>query len=173
MPLETESTAAIRALVADLKPNDADLLEALHRVQHEFGYVSGEAMAVIGQQLELAPAHIYGVTTYYADFRTTPPPATTIAWCAGGACRLENSGGILAAMEAVLDTRLDEPDPEHRAEIVRGQCNGTCELAPMMWVNGLVVPRLTAARAVRFARAVRDGQDAEAAIEALQEPAAG
>jgi NADH:ubiquinone oxidoreductase subunit E len=170
MPLETEATAEIRALIADLKPLDADLLEALHRVQHHFGYVSGEAMAVIGQQLELAPAHIYGVTTYYADFRTTPPPQANIAWCAGLACRLENSGGILAAMETVLGTRLAEPDPEHRAEITRGQCNGTCELAPMMWVNGRVVPRLTPARAVRFARAIRDGQSPEAAVEAMDEP---
>lgn len=168
MPLETEATAQIRALIADLKPNDADLLEALHRVQHRYGYISGEAMEVIGEQLHLAAAHIYGVTTYYADFRTTPPPQTTIAWCSGAACRLKRSDAILRALETVLDRRLTEPDREHRVEIIRGQCNGTCELAPMAWVNEQVVPHMTPARAIEFARALRDGKSAEEALQAFE-----
>jgi len=167
MPLETEATAQIRALLQGLKPNDADLLEALHRVQHRYGYISGEAMKVVGEQLGLAPAHVYGATTYYADFRVTPPPATLIAWCSGAACRLKRSDGILRAMEAVLDTRLSEPDPEHRVEIVRGQCNGTCELAPMAWVNEQVVPHMTAARAIEFARALAAGASAVEALRAF------
>lgn len=171
MPLETEATAAIRALIADLKPNDADLLEALHRVQHHFGYVSREAMRVIGEQLELAPAHVYGVTTYYADFRTTPPPQTLIAWCSGAACRLKRSDGILRAMEVVLETRLGEPSPDHSVEIVRGQCNGTCELAPMMWVNERVVPRVSPARAINFARALKAGRPTDDALQTFEDGA--
>lgn len=168
MPLETEATAAIRALIADLKPNDADLLEALHRVQHRYGYVSAEAMRVVGEQLGLATAHVYGATTYYADFRTTPPPQTLIAWCAGAACRLKRSDGILRALEAVLDIRLGEPDPQHRYEITRGQCNGTCELAPMAWVNERVVARITPARAITFARALAAGASTEEALTAFE-----
>lgn len=168
MPLETEATAQIRALLDGLKPNDADLLEALHRVQHRYGYVSGEAMKVVGEKLGLAPAHVYGATTYYADFRVTPPPATLIAWCAGAACRLKRSDGILRALEAALEIRLGEPDPEHKVEIVRGQCNGTCELAPMAWVNEKVVPRMTAARAIGFARALASGASTEDALKAFE-----
>jgi NADH:ubiquinone oxidoreductase subunit E len=168
MPLETEATAQIRALLEGLKPNDADLLEALHRVQHRYGYVSGEAMRVVGEQLGLAPAHVYGATTYYADFRVTPPPATLIAWCAGAGCRLKRSDAILRALEAVLSIRLGEPDPERKVEIVRGQCNGTCELAPMAWVNEKVVPRMTAARAITFARALVSGVSTEEALKAFE-----
>jgi NADH:ubiquinone oxidoreductase subunit E len=167
MPLETEATAQIRALLDGLKPNDADLLEALHRVQHRYGYVSGEAMKVVGEQLGLASAHVYGATTYYADFRVTPPPATLIAWCAGAPCRLEHSDAILRALEAVLGIRLGEPDPAHKVEIVRGQCNGTCELAPMAWVNERVVPRMSAARAIEFARALVAGASTEEALKAF------
>jgi NADH:ubiquinone oxidoreductase subunit E len=54
------------------------------------------------------------VTTYYADFRVTPPPATLIAWCSGAPCRLKRSDAILRALEAVLEIRVSEPDPEHR-----------------------------------------------------------
>lgn len=170
MPLETEATAQIRNLIADLKPDDADLLAALHRVQHRYGYVSREAMRVIGEQLGHSEAHVYGVATYYADFRTTPPPATSIAWCSGLPCRLKNSAGILRALEAVLDTRLDLPSPDHSVEIVRGQCNGTCELSPMAWINGRVVAHWSAAQAVRFARAIREGRSADELLDEIGAP---
>ena len=169
MPLETEATAEIRALIADLKPDDADLLEALHRVQHRYGYVSREAMAVIGRQLRLSPAHVYGATTFYSELRTTPPPAHTVAWCAGLPCRLKRSDGILRALEAVLGCRLGGQREDGRVGLVRGQCNGTCELAPQLWLDGRVVGHLTAARAVTLARALRDGAEPEAAVaEALR-----
>ena len=170
MPLETEATVEIRALIADLRPDDADLLQALHRVQHRYGYVPPEAMRVVGEQLRLSTAHVYGVTTYYADFRTTPPPRCTVAWCSGLACRLRNGLGILQAMEAVLGCTLGT-DGEHGVGIIRGQCNGTCELAPQLWVDGTVVGELNAAWAVTLARALRDGGTLEDALAAIDRPA--
>ena len=159
MPLETEARAELRALIADLEPDDADLLEALHRVQHRYGYVSRLAMEVIGEQLHLTAAHVYGTTTYYADFRTTPPPPTTLAWCSGPACRLRNGSGIRDAMSAVLGCRVGEDTADGRIAYVMGQCNGTCEQAPQVWVDDRVVGRLNAARAVEVARALRNGDD--------------
>src|SRR4051812_16512624 len=108
MPLETEATAELRALLADLKPDDTDMLAALHRVQHRYGYIPAEAMRVIAEQLRVSVAHVYGVTTYYSDFRTTPPPAVSIGWCSGPACRLRNGTGVRDAMQAVLGVRLGE-----------------------------------------------------------------
>lgn len=169
MPLETEATAELRALVADLRPQDGDLLEALHRMQHRYGYVSPDAMRVIGEQLRLTTAHVYGATTYYDDFRTTPPPQTTIAWCGGPACQLRNGAGILRAMQAVLGIGLYEDTADGRVGLTRAQCNGSCERAPQLWLHGRpggspgsepgsrVVGELTAARAVELARALRDG----------------
>src|SRR5436309_15143842 len=98
MPLETEATAELRALLAGLRPDHTDLLEALHRVQHRYGYVSADAMHVIAQQLRVSPAHVFGATTYYSDFRTTAPPRCTVGWCSGPACRLRNGVGIRDAM---------------------------------------------------------------------------
>jgi len=169
MPLETEATAEIRALIADLRPADADLLEALHRVQGRYGYVPPEAMRVIAEQLRLSPAHVYGATSYYSELRTLPPPAHTVAWCSGLSCRLKNSDGILRALEAVLGCPLGSRSEDDRVELVRGQCNGSCELAPQLWLDGRVVGRLDAARAVTLARALRDGAEPTAALAELTE----
>jgi NADH:ubiquinone oxidoreductase subunit E len=167
MPLETEATVELRALVADLKPHDADLLEALHRVQHRYGYVSGEAMRIVGEQLKLSEAHVYGATTFYSEMRTTPPPAHTIAWCSGASCLLKNSRALLRAFEAVLDCPLGGVTDDRSVELVRGQCNGTCEQAPQIWLDGEVVGRLSAAQAVRVARSLRDGDDAATALAGM------
>ena len=161
MPLETEATAELRALIAGLRADDADLLEALHRVQHHYGYVSAEAMHVIADQLRVTPAHVYGVTTYYADFRTTPPPQTMVAWCSGPACRLRNGIGIRDAMMATLGIRMGEQTEDGRVGMMVGQCYGSCEQAPQVWIGERVVGHLNAARAVQIARALRNGADPE------------
>ncbi len=164
MPLETEATAEIRALIDDLRPQRGELLAALHRVQGRHGYVAPEAMAVIAERLRLSPAQVYGATTFYSELRTTPPPAHTIAWCSGAACLLKNSAGVLRAMEAVLGCVLGAQREDGRVGLVRGQCNGSCELAPQLWLDGRVVGRLTAAGAVTLARALADGADAASAL---------
>jgi NADH-quinone oxidoreductase subunit E/NADP-reducing hydrogenase subunit HndA len=62
-------------------------------------------------------------------------------------------------MQAVLGIELGEDTPDGRVGLVLGQCNGTCEQAPQVWVGERVVGKLTAARAVTLARSLRDGAD--------------
>jgi NADH:ubiquinone oxidoreductase subunit E len=165
MPLETEARAQIRALVADLRPNNGDLLAGLHRIQHEYGYVSGEAMEVLAQQLRLFPAQVFGAASFYEEFRFEPPPTTTIRWCSGPACRMRNGGGIRDAMLATLGIEMNDQTEDRRVGVLLGQCNGTCELAPQVWLEtatdhqSRVVGPLTAARAIEMARHLRDGGD--------------
>ena len=173
MPLETESRAQIRALIADLRPDHGDLLAAMHRVQHEFGYLSQEAMAVIAEQLDLFPAHVYGAASFYEEFVFHPPAQTNIRWCSGPACRLRNSNGIRDAVLATLDLEsLHQQTEDGRVGVINGQCNGCCELAPMVWLEQhethtvQPVGQMSASRAIRMARALRDGADLQGAIDA-------
>ena len=166
MPLETESRAQIRALISEFRPNHGDLLAAMHRVQHEYGYLSREAMEVIGEQLHLFAAQVYGAASYYEEFRFEPPAAVDIRWCSGPACRARNGGGIRDAMLATLGVPMDGQTEDGRVGIRLGQCIGTCELAPQVWVEerathtNEVVGELNAAQAIRIARALRDGATA-------------
>ena len=85
--LDTEATLEIQQLVAEFKPGNADLLRALHKVQHRYGYIPKEAMSVVARQLRLGEAHVYGTVPFYSELRLTPPPRTRIARCRGPACR--------------------------------------------------------------------------------------
>lgn len=178
MPLETESKARVRALISEFRPEHGDLLAAMHKVQHEFGYLSREAMEVIAEQLDLFPAHVYGAASFYEEFRFEPPAHTNIRWCSGPACRLRNSNGIRDAMLATLGLdEVHEQTEDGRVGVIVGQCNGCCELAPMVWLEQhethtvQPVGHLTAARAIRMARALRDGAEIDAAIDAAGIPA--
>ena len=174
MPLETEARAELRALVADFAPNDGQLMAALHRVQHRYGYISREALEVVAEQLEMFPAHVYGAASFYDEFRLEPPASTTLRWCSGPACRLENGNGIRDAMLAVLGfDDLGERTDDGRIEMVNGQCNGTCEQAPLVWVERpfeherRVVGKLTAAEAIRITREIRDGESIDGGHETV------
>ena len=153
--LETEATLEIQQLISEFRPRSADLIPALHKVQHRYGYVSKEAIAVVARQLHLGEAHVYGAVTFYAELRTIPPPRTRIDWCSGPACRLKGGERIRRALESVLGIGMEENTPDDRVGLHLAQCNGTCDFAPQVWVDGKVVGPLTVAEAIGLARELK------------------
>ncbi len=153
--LETEATLEIQQLVAEFKPGQADLLPALHAVQHRYGYIPKEAFAVVARQLRLGEAHVYGAVTFYAELRTTPPPETRIDWCSGPACRLKGGENVRLVLQSVLGIGMEENTPGDKLGLHLAQCNGTCDFAPQIWVAGKVVGPLTVAETIRLAQELK------------------
>ena len=153
--LDTEATLEIARLVAEFKPGDADLLPALHKVQHHYGYIPREAMAVVAKQIHVSEAHVYGAVTFYAELRTIPPPETRIDWCSGPACRLKGSERIRRALEATLEIGMEENTPGDKVGLHLAQCNGTCDYAPQLWVNGKVIGPLSTTETIKLARGLK------------------
>ncbi len=123
--LETEATLEIKQLVAEFQPGDADLLPALHKVQHRYGYIPKEAIGVVARQLHLGEAHVYGAVTFYAELRTTgidarpvrrPSAPVAVVGCdavfADGAFVNRRGGNVRAA-------EVDTDRPSHSASSVR------------------------------------------------------
>jgi NADH-quinone oxidoreductase subunit E len=147
-----EATLEVRALLDGLAPGEGDLLEGLHRVQHRYGYVPPDAIPALARHFRLPEARVYGSITFYSEFRLTPPPETSISWCSGVACFLKNSTGIRLVLEHLLGIGLGENTPDNRLGLLLGQCNGTCDHAPQVWVDGKVVGPLTASATVELVR---------------------
>jgi NADH:ubiquinone oxidoreductase subunit E len=154
--LENEATLEIQHLLRDFKPGDGDLLPALHTVQHHYGYVPKIAMRVVARQLRLSEARVYGAATFYSEFRLIPPPETLIGWCSGPACRFKGGERVRRVLEAELGIGMGENTEGDRIGLHLAQCNGTCEQAPQIWVNGDVVGPLTAVSTARLVRELRD-----------------
>ena len=153
--LETEATLEIQRLIAECRPGNADLLPALHNVQHRYGYIPNEAIAVVAHQLHLGEAHVYGAITFYSELRLTAPPATRVDWCSGPACRLKGGENVRRVLEAELGIGMEENTADGKLGLHFAQCNGTCDFAPQLWVAGKVVGPLTAAETVRLVRELK------------------
>ena len=155
---QTEATLEVRSLLEGLAPGEGDLLEALHRIQHRYGYVPREAIPAVCQHLNLPPARVYGAITYYSEYRETPPPETLVSWCSGPACFLKGGDNVRFVMERMLGCQLGENTADNKLGLHLGQCNGTCDNAPQVWVNGKVVGPLTSAETVDLVKRLQAGE---------------
>ena len=149
------TTRELRELVAEYEFERGHLLPALIEIQERYGFVSREAIEVLARQMRTTPALVYGAVSFYADFRTEPPPEREIVWCSGPACRLRGGDRIREALQYTLELPLDAQSEDGAYGLRLGQCNGTCSEAPQVWLDGEVVGDLTVAKAVSIARDVK------------------
>jgi len=168
VPGSTEIVARVNELIADLRPDNVDLLAAVHRIQHEFGYVPREAMPLLAGKFRTTPALIFGTIDFYSEVRTNAPAEEVVEWCSGPACLLKGSMNIRRALEAVLGCQMNQATPDGKFELRLVQCDGTCHLAPLVRHKGRSVGPLTVSRAIEWARALK-GEPAPAAAEPPRE----
>ena len=145
----------LEALLTDLRPADADLLAALHRIQAAFGYVPPEAVPMLAAKLHTTPAKVHGAISFYSEIRTSPPPQRSIGWCSGPACRLKGSENIRRALEAVLGIGLGQSREDNSIGLRPVQCDGTCLLAPLIRLDGHPRGPLTVSEAIKLARELK------------------
>jgi NADH-quinone oxidoreductase E subunit len=124
--------------VLDQYPNasrDA-LIPILQAVQEQQGYLSREAVVEIGRHLRLPASKIYGVATFYNQFRFQPQGRNHVQVCRGTACHVKGSAAILETVkrELKIDPGQTSRDGEFSLEVVA--CIGACGLAPVICVNG-------------------------------------
>jgi formate dehydrogenase subunit gamma len=152
----TDVLARVSELVADLRPDDVDLLKALHRVQHDFGFVPPEAIPLLAGQFRTTPAIVYGTIDFYSEIRTAPAAETTVEWCSGPACLLKGSTNIRRALEAIFECEMSRTSADGRFGLRLVQCDGTCHLAPLVRHKGRYLGPLTVSEAIEWARGLKD-----------------
>jgi NADH:ubiquinone oxidoreductase subunit E len=155
VPGRLEVLTRVTELIADLKPDDVDLLKGLHRIQREFHYIPRQALPLLAAQLNTTPALIYGTIDFYSELRLTPPAENVVEWCSGPACLLKNSTGIRRALEAELGCQMDQASIDGKYELRLVQCDGTCHLAPLIRHKGKYIGPLTTSQAIQFARGLK------------------
>ena len=140
--------------MAELKPELADILNSskkdrrhlislLQQVQHKLGYISKEAMLTIADFLEIPESAVYGIATFYNQFRFTPLGKHPVKVCMGTACHLAGGRLVLEAMARELDIQVGGITPDREFSLDRVACVGCCALAPVVVVSDSVYPRMT------------------------------
>jgi NADH:ubiquinone oxidoreductase subunit E len=163
----------VNELIAGLRPDNVDMLAALHRIQHEYGYVPREAVPLLAGHFNTSPAIVFGTIDFYSEIRTKAPAEDVVEWCSGPACLLKGSMGIRRALEAVLGAPINTATEDGKFELRLVQCDGTCHLAPLVRHRGEYMGPLTASQAIEWARRLRGIEPRVAGVEAAGgEPAA-
>ncbi len=119
------------------------LIPLLQEVQEAEGYISRLAVARIGQHLDLPASKIYGVATFYNQFRFQPLGQFHIQVCRGTACHVKGSAAVLDALQRELEIEPDQTTPDGLFSIEVVACIGACGLAPVISVNGEFHAKLT------------------------------
>ncbi len=121
----------------------SSLIPILQEVQEAQGYVSKDAVVQIGRHLDLPAAKVYGVATFYNQFRFAPPGKFHVQVCRGTACHVKGSAGLLEAIQQILKIKPGETTRDGLFSLEIVACIGACGLAPVISVNGECYAKLT------------------------------
>jgi formate dehydrogenase subunit gamma len=131
-----ESAAKARAICEERGNRPDELLEIFHAVQAELGYVPDETLPVIADALNLSRAEVYGVLSFYHDFRRTPPGRHVVKMCRAEACQAMHTDKVCAHAEQRLGTRFGETSLDGEFSLEAVYCLGNCALSPAMLIDG-------------------------------------
>lgn len=131
--------------------NASRLVPILQAVQEEYRYLPREVLTYVATALDVAPARVFGVATFYAHFAIEPKGKHLVRLCDGTACHVKDSVPILRAIQKRLgldDQRKTTPDLLITVETVA--CLGACGLAPVVVIDDQVHGQQTPESAVKL-----------------------
>ena len=119
------------------------LIPFLQDIQDNFGYLPKEAIDQLEQATGISANEIYGVATFYTQFRFNPPGEHTIRVCQGTACHVRGGREILNEVKRKLKIKAGETTADGNFDLQRVACLGCCALAPVVVVDDKVHARMT------------------------------
>jgi len=112
------------------------LIPMLQDIQEAQGFISENAIAEVGRELKLPTSKIFGVATFYNQFRFEAPGKYHIQVCRGTACHVLGSATVLEEIEKLLKTKAGRTSSDGLFSIEVVACIGACGLAPVIAING-------------------------------------
>jgi NADH-quinone oxidoreductase subunit E len=134
---------AVAEILSSHKKEKKNLILLLQEVQASLGYLAKEAMQKIASFLEMPEVEVWGVATFYNQFRFVPLGKHHTVVCMGTACHLAGGKLILDALERELDIKVGETTQDGNFSLERVACIGCCMLAPVIVIGDKIYPKMT------------------------------
>jgi formate dehydrogenase subunit gamma len=154
-PASTQIASRTAAIVASLRGLEGPLLPILHGVQEEFGYVPTEALPIIAEALNLSRAEVYGVFSFYHDYRKHPAGRHVLKVCRAESCQSMGGDAIVAQLQQRLGIGFHETARDGSVTLEPVYCLGLCACSPSAMLDGEVIGRLDADKIEEIAVAVQ------------------
>jgi NADH-quinone oxidoreductase subunit E len=153
-------TGRIQAVLARHPRGDAgSLVDILHDLQAEFGYLSEETLRSAAQHLRLPRAQVYGVVTFYHGFHTEPRGAHTCTVCMGTACHVRGAPRLLEQLERDTGVGAGGTTADLSLSVEEVGCVGACALGPLVLLDGTYHGHMTPERLTRLLKKTLQVED--------------
>lgn len=147
--------------------NPCRLMGLLQQIQSRLGYLPRPVLKEVADFMGLSHASVWGVATFYNQFRLSPPGRNRIKICLGTACHIKGGEVILESWERELGILEGETTPDREYSLERVACVGCCAMAPVMLVNERVMGKVTpiSVKGVLLTRRRTEGGTPDSSLE--------
>ena len=138
-----QARQAVAKILSSHKKEKKNLIPLLQEVQTKVGYLPKKTMQEIADFLGMPEVEVWGVATFYNQFRLVPLGKYHTTVCMGTACHLAGGRLILEALERELDIKVGETAEDGNFSLERVACIGCCMLAPVIVIKDKIHPKMT------------------------------
>lgn len=157
MAIVQESTS-FEEFLTEHGHKQGSLIPLLQAAQQEYSYISDEVVTQIAEVTGKSTSDIYGVVTFYKQFRLTPLGKHVIKLCDGTACHVNSSRDLIDAIEDELGVKPDETTDDGLFTFMTVACLGCCSLAPVVMIDNATYGNLTPKKTRKILRDYKKGK---------------
>lgn len=155
VPAENPDLSLMDPLISHYKGKKGNMIPLLQGTQELYGFIPRAAFEKISVECGLSLSDMYGVATFYAQFRLKPVGRNIIKVCHGTACHVQNATAITEALEEALKIKDGETTEDRFYTLESVACLGCCSLAPVMMIGDQTYGKLTGNEAVKIVKNIR------------------
>lgn len=136
--------ASIGSIIRQYAPGDkGGLIPLLQEVQKKEGYITPKAVDEISDHLRISRSRIFGVASFYSQFKFNPPGRNSLKICLGTACHVQGGDFLLNALKSEIGISPNETTEDGKFDLERVACLGCCALAPVIMVNDFIFSNMS------------------------------
>ena len=143
--------------IFDKHKEDRNTVAILQDLQNEYGYVPEKECKELSLALDISMVDMFGVATFYSQFKLEKEGKYVISLCRGTACHVNKSESIMKALETFLGVEECGTTSDGLFTLVPVNCIGACARAPAMMINGTVYGSLTDEKAIEIVKKIKEG----------------
>lgn len=152
---EVPNLELLLPLIEKYKSKRGNIIPLLQGTQDIYGYIPTEAFRLISEKTGIKTSDMFGVATFYSQFRLHPVGKHIIKVCHGTACHVQNATMITEALEEALRVKDGETSEDNLFTLESVACLGCCSLAPVMMIGEETYGKLTGKSAVKVIKEIK------------------
>lgn len=125
---------------------ESEVIPMLQKVQQAEGYISREAIEMISLHLRISRSTVFGVASFYSQFKFNPPGRHSIKICLGTACHVQGGDFLSAALQRQIGISPGQTTADRRFDLERVACLGCCAQAPVMMIDHEIISHMSVIR---------------------------